>query len=557
MRVSIDDRRYDPLDRAARFRHDALVALVGKLNAVGGQKRLVRLLRLFDGIAHRHVLVALDVEHCEHLHEPRVVLQGHEVRRLATDVDEQRERRVIAEVLHLALGRAHGRILRRSGHFVEVRLGGALVHQHETDDGVVGRGRSHAGVHPYVIVFGDVVVPKLTVGARRGLHDALLAKPRVDPTVLVGTVPVVLLHKQVGGIHAVDPLRHLFHRKIGAFARRRVAHDNALDGLAAEQADGTILNRADPPRLAVVVDLESELVEHVERVLELHMAIDVARERLRLRVADRVVAQAHDLGILRRHVDERVGRDALLAVCEPFEQVGVAQGAHTHGIALVVDLTVERRNFELAYVLGNRTHGAVTQKHRRITVDDGYLGVVDLLDILGELVVSGLEDARVLLGVTWEERKGGHRSHDTDEHDDHGQIRSDLERLRLLLVVLVAPGALLVGVGARREEQEQGQQNENRNEHPRIGGVDVDRRMEPPIRNRCHDEDGDDRDDDRLLPPCGEFIAERNLDARRPIASARRSPVRTVVGAFPGKRISPASHIDARLTQGFQQGIYT
>lgn len=86
------------------------------------------------------------------------------------------------------------------------------------------------------------------------------------------------------------------------------------------------------PGVAVLIDFEGLLAEHVEGVGKLHVAVDVAHERLGLRVVDRRVAQTHDLGVLGGHAHERVGRDAALAVGEPLEQVGVAKGLTRTGV---------------------------------------------------------------------------------------------------------------------------------------------------------------------------------------------------------------------------------
>ena len=240
----------------------------------------------------------------------------------------------------------------------------ALVHQHEAHDGVVRRCRRHARVHPHVIVLGDVIVAHVAIGARRGLHHVLLAQPTVQPAVLVLARPVVLLDKQLGRIGAVDPLGHIIDGQVRAFARGGVHHDHTLDGGTAEQADGTRLHRADPPGLAVLVDLERLLIEHVEGVLQLHVTVDVARQRLGTRIEDGAIAQLHDLRILRGHIHQRVRRDAIGAVRQPLEQVGIAQRAHTHGRALVVDLAIRARDLELADVLGDVAHGAITQQRR-------------------------------------------------------------------------------------------------------------------------------------------------------------------------------------------------
>ena len=222
--VALDDRLVERANRALHGLHvggRAAVALGH--HAVGGQQGLVGLLGVGHRIAHGHVLIALDVDHGELLHEARAVLQGHEVRGLVAHIDEQRERGCVAQVLHLALGRFHGRVLGGAGHRIEVGLLGTLVHQHEADDGVVGRGRGDAGVHPHIVVLGDVVVAERAVGARRGAHHALLAEERVQPPVVVGAPPVVLLDEQFGREHAVDPLGALLHRQVLSLARGGVA----------------------------------------------------------------------------------------------------------------------------------------------------------------------------------------------------------------------------------------------------------------------------------------------------------------------------------------------
>ena len=161
-----------------------------------------------------------------------------------------------------------------------MRLGRALIHQHEPDDGVVGRRRSDTGVDPHVVVFRDVVVANVSVGTGSGLNHVLLAEPAVKPTVLVGARPVVLLDQKLCRICSVDPFWHLIDRDVGALARRRVHHNDAVDGRTPEQANRTLLHGADPPRVAILVNLERLLVKHVEGVLQLHVTVDVARKRL-------------------------------------------------------------------------------------------------------------------------------------------------------------------------------------------------------------------------------------------------------------------------------------
>ena len=192
MRIPLDDR-------LRHRRNDALGLLhvrrrgISRVDAVRREKGLVGLLALRNRVANRHVLIALDVDHRELLHEPGAVLERHEVRRLVRHVDKQREGGRVAQILNLALGGLHRRLFRSARNRIEVRLGRTLIHQHEPDDGVVSRRRSDAGVDPHVVVFRDVVVADVSVGTGGGLDHVLLAEPAVKPTVLVSARPVVLL----------------------------------------------------------------------------------------------------------------------------------------------------------------------------------------------------------------------------------------------------------------------------------------------------------------------------------------------------------------------------
>ena len=494
MGVALDDRLIHGADGALHRHHIGRAALALGHHAVGGEQRLVGLLGVGHRIAHGHVLVALDVDHGELLHQARAVLQGHEVGRLVRHVDEQRERGGVAQVLHLALGGLHGRVLRGARDAVEVRLLGALVHQHEADDGVVGRGRGDASVHPHVVVLGDVVVAQRAVGAGRRAHHALLAEERVQPAVVVGPPPVVLLDEQLGGKHAVDPLGAVGHGEVLGLAGGGVTQHHATDGLATEESDGEVLHGTDPPGVAVLIDFEGLLAEHVEGVGQLHVAVDVAHERLGLRVIDGAVFQTHDLGVLGGHVHERVGRDAALAVGEPLEQVGVAQGAHANRRALVVDLRVQVRHLELADVLGDGAHLAVAQQNGGIAVDDGNLRIVHFLDVLGKLQRVGLQHVGILLGIAREDRHGHKGANGHERHHGHGHEGQNAEGLRLTLVLRHFLGARLVLLGAHPENEEQRQQDNNEDEAPEVRGVNVDGRMEPPVgtgddEQRQHDDE--------------------------------------------------------------------
>ena len=356
----------------------------------------------------------------------------------------------------------------------------------------------------------------------------------------------------------VNPLRHVLDGQVLRLARRGVHHDHALDGRSAEQADGARLHGADPPRLAFLVDLERLLVEHVEGVFQLHVAVDVAHERLGLGVMDGVVLKAHDLRILRRHVHQRVGGDAGLAVREPLEQVRIPQRAHAHRRALVVDLAVQRRYLELAHVLGDGAHLAVAQQHGRIAVDNGDLRVVHLLDVLREVVLRRLQHRGVLLGVAGEDGERHHGAQDAQHGHGHRHVARELERLRLARVRLDLRGALLVAVRTAPEHQEQRQQDEHGHEHPGVRRMDVDGRVEPPVGGQAYQHDNDGGDDKGLLAPRGHTVRERdlNVNVRRLRASAA-SPAGATRTVRRGLRVGVEApvHVDPRLPERFKQRI--
>ncbi len=372
----------------------------------------------------------------------------------------------------------------------------ALVHENEAYDGVISRCGRNAGVDPDVIILGDIVVTERAVAAGSGAHNAFLAEERVQPAVVVRTPPVVLLDQKLGGEHAVDPLRNLLDRHLGAFTGRCVAKDHAIDGVAAEKPDRICANRADPPRLTVLIDLEGEFIEDVERMAELHMAIDVARERLALGIEDRVLAKAHDLGILRGHVHERIRRDAGFAIGEPFEQVGVSKRTHANRSSLVVDLAIERRDLELADVFRDRTHLAVADEDGGIAIDNRDLVVVDLLDILREIKRIGLQDVGVLLRISRDDGVREQRTERANRDERGGDHKQDRELLLLLRAFLILAASDLVVVAEVREHED-GCDADNDHYHPQIDRIDRDGRMEPPVERR-NDEYGDDGEND----PC-------------------------------------------------------
>ena len=102
------------------------------------------------------------------------------------------------------------------------------------------------------------------------------------------------------------------------------------------------------------------------------MAVEIAVEILRRGVFHALV-QADDGGLLRDHVDENIGRQALAAVGQPLEKVGVFQIGHAHRPVVIVDLRIGRRDLELADHVAQLAQLAVAQTLGRVLVQHGDL----------------------------------------------------------------------------------------------------------------------------------------------------------------------------------------
>ena len=182
------------------------------------------------------------------------------------------------------------------------------------------------------------------VGAIRRLAHTLLTEHGVEEAFLVLRVIIKLLHEQRIGIHAVNPLElcirlQFVHRMIAAFTRCCIDEHRALNIRAAEEANGFILNRADPIRLAFFIDLKIRLRKHKGRVLEAQVAHQITVEVLCRRILDAAL-HALNLSGLRDQVNDDIAWQAIRAVGEPFNQVGVFQRNNAHRRIFIVNLRV-------------------------------------------------------------------------------------------------------------------------------------------------------------------------------------------------------------------------
>ena len=197
-------------------------------------------------------------------------------------------------------------------------------------------------------------------------------------------------------------------------------------------------------------------------------------------------------------------------------------------MVLIVDLAVQGGNLELAHQVGHSAHRTVAQKHRGFAVDNGDFVIVHFLNVLSELHIGGLKDACVLLGIAREERNRHEGSYEHQRENDHGNEREHLESFCLASVARHLGSSVFVCAGFRAEEQKCRQQNEHRNKHPRIDTVDVDGRMEPPIRGGKGDDGHDDERDQRLFAHTCELILELAEIFRRIELDMRRSLLRSL-----------------------------
>ena len=257
-----------------------------------------------------------------------------------------------------------------------------------------------------------------------------------------------------------------------------------------------LLHRVDPPRGAALVELKGLLVKEVGGVAQLHVAVHVAREGLRVRVADGAL-EPHDLGLLRHHVNEHVGGDALVAVGEPLEEVRVDERAHAHGPALVVDLAVGVGDLKLAHVLRDGAHRPVAEKNGGVAVDDGDLGVVDLLDVLREDAVGRGEDGGVALGVAGDEGLAQQQPEQKRHDDRAGHRHEPAEGPRVR-------GAAGGGNGERGERH--GADAAGPGPHLRAAGVEGG--MEPPVADGERDHGHHGRHRERAAAPARHSVDE-------------------------------------------------
>ena len=158
--------------------------------------------------------------------------------------------------------------------------------------------------------------------------------------------------------------------------------------------------------------------------------------------------QAHELRVLRRHIDRHESGKALHRVGDPLDGIGVHERRDAVRRVLVVDLRVRivaLVDAELADEVAHLADGPAAQTYGRPLVDHGHAVHGNLADVFGEVTIFDLHKRRVRTRV--EERRACHVA-DNQPQNQHKDEHDDPEDEPVLL--LLALGALAVAALARR-----------------------------------------------------------------------------------------------------------
>ena len=120
--------------------------------------------------------------------------------------------------------------------------------------------------------------------------------------------------------------------------------------------------------------------------MEAQVAVEVAEEVLAGRVAYAVL-DTGDLDLLRHHVYDEVGGDAVLLVIPPLEDVAVVEVGYAHGTAVVVYLVALGVDLELADEVAQLAEAAGGEDVGRGVVEHGYLVEAYLRDVGREVAL--------------------------------------------------------------------------------------------------------------------------------------------------------------------------
>ena len=209
---------------------------------------------------------------------------------------------------------------------------------------------------------------------------------------------VVKFQQKIRRIRTVHPLRTVFDRIIFRLACLGITQNHTSNGLAAKQADVELLHRAYPVRNTVIIDLKTDLIEHVSRITESQMTVNVAVKQFRLGIPDRLI-QHHQFRLLSRHIDLHICRNTFRLVGEPFDRAGIDQRGDTHRYFLIIDLRIQVADFKLGNHIHDASHLSFTKDNRAVPVKDRDLIKTDLRNILCEISFLLLHQVVILLCI--------------------------------------------------------------------------------------------------------------------------------------------------------------
>ena len=148
------------------------------------------------------------------------------------------------------------------------------------------------------------------------------------------------------------------------------------------------------------------------------MAVQVPAEMLRRGVLHALV-QPHHLRLLRHHVDDEVGRQAVGAVGEPLDEIAVGKAGDPHRAALVVDLGVVGQDLKLGHHVRQLAQLPAAQPGGGVAVQHGDLVVADLLHLRGK--IAGGQGQELAVGPGPQHHPGGNGANRNggDQRDHH------------------------------------------------------------------------------------------------------------------------------------------
>ncbi|MPM48792.1 hypothetical protein SDC9_95519 [bioreactor metagenome] len=231
---------------------------------------------------------------------------------------------------------------------------------------------------------------------------------------MIAAVVVILLHHQLAVVHPVHPGGDIF--VIRALAGDGVGEHRAMDIHAAKQADGFHNARADPIGNALLVNLKHRGVKHHGGELEAQVPVQVAAKVLRDGVLH-ALGKPDYVGVLRHHIDDEIGGQALGPVGKPLDKIAVGQRGNADRAPPVVNLGIGAENLELGHHVRQLAQLPVPQQHGGVCIQHGNLIIGDLVHILRKVSRLNRKQLTVTLGPDYNPaRKRAHC-----RHDNHGQ----------------------------------------------------------------------------------------------------------------------------------------